>query len=127
MKVVDVLRPAVEGRLADIKACPVTWPGVDWGCSCVVISRSVHVCVCVYLNISKERSIVTIYDVGMGQQDLTDSANFAIMKRYVPMLLCGTTLPNPEIVSCKDHRVGASIYIWQHPYTGLLCPCIYRF
>ena len=46
MKVVDVLRPAVEGRLADIKACPVTWPGVDWGCSCVVISRSVHVCVC---------------------------------------------------------------------------------
>ena len=43
MKVVDVLRPAVEGRLADIKVCPVTWPGVDSrGCSCGNVSD----CVC---------------------------------------------------------------------------------
>ena len=79
---------------------------------------------CVYLNISKERSIVTIYDVGMGQQDLTDSANFAIMKGYVPILLCGTTLPNPAIVSCKDQSWGLNIYIyiWQHPRYWAVVP-----
>ncbi|CAE7581115.1 unnamed protein product [Symbiodinium sp. KB8] len=51
MKVVDVLRPAVEGRLADIKASP-------------------------------ELPVLTIFDTSIGQHDLIDSANFAIMKRY---------------------------------------------
>ena len=59
---------------------------------------------------------MTIYDVGMGQQDLTDSANFAIMKGYVPILLCGTTLPNPAIVSCKDQSWGLNIYIYIYIY-----------
>ncbi|CAE7798135.1 unnamed protein product, partial [Symbiodinium necroappetens] len=92
MKVVDVLRPAVEARLADIKA-------------------------------SSDRPVVTVYDATMGQQDLIDPANFAIMKRYVPMLLTGTTLPNPKILSCKDHRaamlyVGSAYGFWSQAFVS---------
>ena len=57
----------------------------------------------------KELPVLTIFDTSIGQHDLIDSANFAIMKRYVPMLLTGKTLPNPDLLSCKDHRVRTSI------------------
>lgn len=41
----------------------------------------------------------------MGEQDLLDPTNFSLMKRYVPMLLKDIRLPNPELITSKEHRV----------------------
>ena len=61
-------------------------------------------CVCVH-STDKEKPILTIFDVNMGEQDLLDPTNFALMKRYVPMLLRDVRLPNPELITSKEHRV----------------------
>ena len=52
---------------------------------------------------------MTILGSNLGEADLTDATNFSIMKSYVIRCLVGVKLPHPELISCKDHRVGTLI------------------
>lgn len=55
----------------------------------------------------KDKPLIQIYEQKMGEQDLIDSGNFELMKAYVPRLLVGVTIPHPDLISCKEHRVRA--------------------
>ena len=59
----------------------------------------------------KDKPIVTVLDVKMGEQDLVDAVNYEAMKSYVPALLTGVQLPNPDLIDAKEHHVRAQATI----------------
>ena len=64
-----------------------------------------------------------MYEVKLAECDLVDPINYEIMKRYVVFLLKGVTLPHPNLISCKEHRAGASLRIMSSAFlacVGLL-------
>ena len=53
------------------------------------------------------RSLVRLLDNKVGEGDLQDDGNYELMKSYVVGVLKGTSLPFPQLPTCKEHRVGA--------------------
>ena len=71
--------------------------------------KNIFVILVVISSLNKEKPLLTILENGLGESDLTDAVNFAIMKSYVIRCLVGVKLPHPELISCKDHRVRTLI------------------
>lgn len=67
-------------------------------------------CMCMYMW-CKDKPVVTVLDVKMGEQDLVDPVNYEVMKSYVPALLKGAELPNADLIDCKEHHVRAQATI----------------
>ena len=57
---------------------------------------------------SQDHPLLNVYEVKLAECDLVDKCNYEIMKRYVVYLLKGVELPHPNLISCKEHRAGAS-------------------
>ena len=45
-----------------------------------------------------------ILDTKMQEDDLQDDINFQVMQVYVINLFRGLSLPNPQLISCKEPR-----------------------
>lgn len=64
---------------------------------------------CLIMNqCSQDHPLLTVYEVKLAECDLVDPINYEIMKRYIVFLLRGVKLPHPSLISCKEHRAGAS-------------------
>ena len=97
LKIVACLRSCVEDRLYDLKAAQDTDSNM-WE-TCTMCFRVLHV--------AEDHPLVVIYDTRISEQDVCDRFNYDLLKSYVPNLLVGVTLPNPQLITCKDHRVRA--------------------
>ena len=130
MGIVRALRSPVEARLEAIRADPAScFNLVSMYTRMPMVFSGVCMCYMFASMVFQARTLLTITDATVNNDDLCYKINYDIMKSYIAHL-CKGVFSSRDLPSCKEHRatrspVCAAVYCCNivHVITESLCKC----